>query len=130
MNKILIMLSGSMFVVLTGCSMSVPVTGVIGDETAQGQATASSDGSGTFSVATIEGLSCNGTYDSLDRAPTISAPVVCNDGRTGNLLVTRTLDGVSGTVVGKLSDGTRGQFVFGNLTFEQAFGLGNARIKN
>jgi len=66
----------------------------------------------------------------MSRAPTIEAPVNCNDGRTGRLLITRTMDMVSGTVIGQLSDGTQGRFVFGNLTFDQAFGNGSgARIR-
>lgn len=51
-------------------------------------------------------------------------PVRCSDGRTGTLLATR--QGMSGTVIGKLSDGTEGRFVFGNLSFTQAFPGGGA----
>lgn len=107
-----------------GCAteFSVPVTGAIGKEPAQGTATARMSGDGAFWVATTRGLRCEGSYDSKSRDPTITAPVTCNDGRTGNLIITRTLDGVSGTVIGRLSDGTESRFVFGNLSFDQAFG--------
>ena len=113
-------------VVLGGCAteFSVPVTGQIGSTPAQGQSTARLDGNGTFFVMTTRGLRCDGTYDALDTNPTITAQTRCSDGRTGNLIITRTLDGLSGTVIGTLSDGTDARFVFGNLTFGQAFGDG------
>lgn len=116
---------------ISGCAteFSVPVIGTLGSQPAQGQATARTSGDGTFWVATTSGLRCQGTYDSLDRSPTIAAPVSCSDGRTGTLLITRTLDALSGTVIGQLNDGTQGRFVFGNLTFDQAFGGTTARIR-
>ena len=113
---------------LAACSFSVPVTGRIGQDLAQGQATASMNG-GTFSATTIKGLTCTGTYDATSTAPTITAPATCSDGRAGNLIITRTLDGISGTVIGRLNDGTEAQFVFGNLTFDQAFNGTGARIR-
>jgi hypothetical protein len=111
---------------LAGCSYSVPVTGTVGSEPAQGQATAAMSG-GTFSVSTARGLQCNGTYDALDTNPTITAPATCNDGRFGNLIITRSLDGLSGTVIGRLNDGTDARFVFGNLAFSQAAGGGTSQ---
>lgn len=113
---------------LAACSFSVPVTGRIGEDLAQGQATAAASG-GTFSMATTLGLICQGNYDTTSREPTINAPVSCNDGRSGNLIITRTMDGLSGTVIGRLNDGTEAQFVFGNLTFDQAFSGSGARIR-
>ena len=111
---------------LSACGdLSVPVTGEIGSQPAQGQATAKFSGEGTFWVATTRGLRCDGTYDSLTRAPTISAPITCNDGRSGTAIITRTMDMVSGTVIASLQDGTEGRFVFGNLSFEQAFARTN-----
>lgn len=104
---------------LAGCSMSLPVTGEIGGERAQGQAAASFSGTGTFYVLTTAGLRCDGTYDALSMEATITAPVTCSDGRTGNLIITRAPDRVSGTVIGRLSDGTEASFVFGNLSFGQ-----------
>lgn len=117
---------------LAGCAseFSVPVTGVLGNQSAQGAATARMSGDGTFFVSTASGLRCEGTYDSLSRAPTIEAPVTCSDGRSGRLVITRTMNMVSGTVIGQLNDGTPGRFVFGDLTFDQAFGDGGgARIR-
>lgn len=113
-------------VALAGCatSFAVPVTGMIGGEAAQGEAVARTDGNGTFWIETVDGLRCDGTYDALITAPTIRVPVKCSDGRTGSLLATR--QGGSGTVIGKLNDGTEGRFVFGNLSFSQAFPGGEA----
>lgn len=113
-------------ILLSACEFSVPVTGMIGKEPAQGSATAKTSGVGTFEASTIDGLTCKGTYDALTRAPTIWADVTCSDGRTGRLLITRSMDQLSGTATGKLSDGSTGRFVFGNLTFDQAFGSGSA----
>lgn len=106
--------------ILSACSVTVPVVGKIGDEDAAGSTTATTSG-GSFEVATIDGLVCSGTYDAWDTSPTIRIPVSCSDGRTGSLLATRTLSGASGKVIGKLNDGTRGRFVFGNLSFSQTF---------
>ncbi|WP_348935041.1 hypothetical protein [Aquabacter sp. CN5-332] len=39
-------------------------------------------------------------------------------------MITRQMDLISGTAIVTLNDGTRGQFVFGNLRFDQAFGDG------
>ncbi len=114
---------------IAGCSVSVPVSGYIGDDRALGQATATTSGPGTFEAYTVDGLKCFGTYDDNSTAPTLSTKIECNDGRTGVLLITRTQQLTSGTAVGKLSDGTLGQFVFGDITFSQAFDNGTDRIR-
>ncbi|MGV6848577.1 MAG: hypothetical protein ACWA5A_09380 [Marinibacterium sp.] len=113
---------------LSACSYSVPVAGTLGREAMQGQATAALSG-GTFWVVSPGGLRCDGTYDALDSNPTIQAPVSCNDGRQGILVISRTTDMTSGTVIGKLDDGTEGRFVFGNLQYGQAFGGTTARTQ-
>lgn len=107
--------------IVSACSVSFPVTGLIGDETAQGAATASTNG-GTFYVVTLEGLRCDGTYDAFSTEPTIQSSVSCNDGRSGVLLITRDAKLTSGIASGRLNDGTSGRFVFGDISFEQAFG--------
>lgn len=54
----------------------------------------------------------------------------CSDGKTGHIVVTRTPDLMSGSAIVRLSNGTRGQFVFGNITYAQAFGAeGTATIR-
>lgn len=127
--KIVISLMFLLGLVACADSFSVPVTGNIGRDAAQGQATASLSGDGTFWVLTTRGLRCDGIYDDNSTEPTISAKVTCNDGRTGNAIITRTLDMLSGTVIARLSDGTEGRFVFGNLSYEQAFGGAASRIR-
>lgn len=104
--------------------IAVPVTGEIGGNLAQGQATARLSGEGTFDVATLDGLTCTGVYDALDTSPTITAPTTCSDGRTGKLIITRSMNGLSGTVIGRLSDGTEARFVFGDVAFSQQTGDG------
>lgn len=122
--------AGLVFLVaLGGCAteMTVPVTGYIGDEAAAGQSTARLNAPGDFWVETLSGLRCEGTYDATDTNPTISIPARCNDGRTAQLLATRNTMTGGGTVIGRLSDGTEGRFVFGNLSFEQAYGGSGAQ---
>lgn len=117
--------------IVAGCgtaSISVPVTGQIGDGTpAAGEATARTDGKGTFWVQVPGGLNCSGNYNSLVVKPTLVVPVSCTDGRTGEAVITRQMDYTSGTAIVTLSDGTKGQFVFGNITFDQAYGVGSAK---
>lgn len=104
--------------------VKVPITGDIQGRPAAGQAVARSGGSGEFWVQEPGGPRCSGTYDPYDTNPTIIVPVSCTDGRSGETVITRQLDGLSGTAVVALNDGSRGQFVFGNVRYEQAFGSG------
>ncbi len=104
-----------------------PVSGVIGEQRAQGQSTARIDGNGTFFVETVSGLRCEGTYDALDINPTIRAKATCNDGRSGTLLITRNISRGTGTAIGRLNDGTDARFVFGDISFAEAFGDSAAR---
>lgn len=119
------------FVALSGCGtmeLSVPITGQTSDGlAAAGAATARADGKGSFWVQVPGGAKCGGKYDSLTRVPSLVVPVSCADGRTGEAIITRQLDMMSGTAIVTLNDGTRGQFVFGNLTFDAAFGGGSAK---
>ncbi|APG45678.1 MULTISPECIES: hypothetical protein [Phaeobacter] len=102
------------------CSVSLPVNGQFDGEPAQGTATASLSG-GTFQVLNTRGLSCAGTYDAGTTAITIRAPVSCTDGRTGNAIITRKTDLISGTAIVRLNDGTTGEFVFGDLQYGEEF---------
>lgn len=99
-----------------------PVTGKIGGETAFGYSTARFQGDSDFVVDTTKGLRCEGKYDALTQAKTITATATCNDGRTGELTIQRKEATLGGTAVGTLSDGTRGQFVFGkDIRYEDEF---------
>lgn len=105
---------------LSACSVSVPVNGELEGIRAQGTATAALSG-GTFYVMSTSGLRCDGTYDAMTSDITITAPVTCNDGRTGNAIISRRADLTSGTVIVKLTGGAQGQFVFGNLSYAEEF---------
>lgn len=113
---------------LFGCAseFSIPVTGEVSGTPAAGQATARMSGKGDFWVQIPGGMKCGGDYDALDTHPTLVVPVWCSDGRKGQAVITRQMDMTSGTAIVTLKDGTRGQFVFGNVKFEQAFGVGTA----
>jgi len=120
---------GVMAILLAGCAskIQVPVTGQLDDGTpAAGMATAMMSGEGNFWIKIPGGPRCDGTYDAFSSAPTIVVPATCDDGRAGEVIITRQLNMTSGTAIAQLEDGTRGQFVFGDLTFEQAFGTGGA----
>lgn len=110
---------------LAGCAteIKVPVSGQLDDGSPiSGQAVANLSGAGTFFVAQPGGLRCDGSYDSLLDDPTLILPITCSDGRTGEAIITRELNGLNGTAIATLSDGTRAQMVFGDLRYEQAFG--------
>jgi hypothetical protein len=49
----------------------------------------------------------------LDYSPTISAPILCNDGRKGIITATRDMSGLGGGGHFTLNDGTTGDFIFG-----------------
>lgn len=116
-------------IVVASCGDAIlsPVVGVIGSERAQGQAVARWDGSGSFSVATPRGLECQGTYDALDSNPTIRAAAKCNDGRTGTCIITRNIARMTGSAICSDSRGAFGRFVFGDVSFSEAFGEGGAK---
>jgi hypothetical protein len=82
---------------LAGCAITEPVAVVsegIPGGVMRGTTTAALSG-GSFSV--INGtLSCGGDYNALDQSPTISIPVLCNDGRKGIVTATRDYGGTSG----------------------------------
>ena len=102
----------------------LPVTGQFGSTPAAGQVTAFNNGVGTFWVQTPGGARCTGEYQVRDPNPALVLAGKCTNGKHGQIVVTRTPDLMSGSAIVKLSDGTRGQFVFGNLTYGQAFGQG------
>lgn len=104
---------------------SIPVTGQLANGVAaSGQATAYSDGRGTFWVQFPGGPRCGGDYSVGDRNPTLVVPVACSDGKKGEAVITRQAGLMSGSAIVQLQDRTRGQFVFGDLTYSQTFGAG------
>ena len=127
MRKVSITITAGLLA-LSGCAseFSVPVTGEVSGQPAAGQATARMSGKGDFWVQIPGGMKCGGDYDALNTQPTIVVPVWCGDGRKGEAVITRQMDMVSGTAIVSLTDGTKGQFVFGNIKFDQAFGTARA----
>jgi hypothetical protein len=96
------------------CSTTLPVAVVskgIPGGVLRGTTTASLSG-GSFNVSNGT-LSCGGDYNDLDTSPTISIPVLCNDGRKGIITATRDYSGMSGGGHFTLNDGTTGDFMFG-----------------
>lgn len=59
-------------------------------------------------------LTCSGSYNALDESVTISMAVLCNDGRKGIVTATRQMDGLNGAGRVRLSDGSEGDFIFGD----------------
>jgi hypothetical protein len=109
---------------------SLPVTGQFGSVPAAGQATAFNNGIGRFWVQTPGGARCSGEYQVRDPSPALVVPGTCSDGKRGQIVITRTANLMSGSAIVRLSDGTRGQFVFGDLTYGQTFGAGgSARVR-
>lgn len=98
----------------------LPVVGMMQDGSPmQGQIVLDLGGEGRFTVENLDGFSCSGTYDVYNRNPTIRIPITCSDGRFGDVLATRSANGVSGTATAKLTDGTTGRFVFGEVAAEE-----------
>jgi hypothetical protein len=76
--------------------------------------TRASHGDGRFSARSSRGsVKCSGTYDLRDRRPTITLPIKCTDGRTGQAVVTRAPDLMSAQGKVKLSDGSTGRLAVG-----------------
>jgi hypothetical protein len=99
---------------LSACSATVPASGITSDGISfAGTTTASLTESGKFSVTGTNGVTCSGTYDAFDTSKRFKAPVSCTDGRTGEIDVVRNNDGRGGIGDVTFSDGTTGNFVFG-----------------
>lgn len=96
---------------LAGCSRTVPVAVIHQDGTILRGVNTFSPAGGSFSV-TDGKLTCAGSYDPFNTSPTITVPVVCNDGRTGIAISTRDTARSGGGKV-RFSDGTEADFIFG-----------------
>lgn len=100
--------------ICAACSATFPIavvtTGVPGG-IMRGEGHVSMSG-GTFTVGDGT-LSCGGTYDGMDMSPTITVPVICNDGRKGLITATRNNAGTGGGGRFTLNDGMTGEFIFG-----------------
>ncbi|WP_056200302.1 hypothetical protein [Methylobacterium sp. Leaf123] len=96
---------------------------------AAGQATGYNTGVGEFWVAFPGSIRCSGTWSVRDPNPTIIIPVTCGARVYGEAIVTRQAGFMTGSAIVALSNGKRGQFVFGDLSYEQAFGQGRVRTR-
>jgi hypothetical protein len=99
---------------ITACAVTVPVAVIskgVPDGIMRGSSTASLSG-GSFEVSSGT-LTCAGTYSTGNSSPTISIPLLCNDGRKGIVTATRDRGGMSGGGHFTLTDGTTGDFMFG-----------------
>ncbi|GJD62132.1 hypothetical protein [Methylobacterium frigidaeris] len=109
---------------------AIPVTGQLTNGiAAAGQATGYRHGLGEFWVAFPGSIRCTGTWSVRDPNPTIVMPVTCGARVRGEAIVTRQPGFMTGSAIVALSNGQRGQFVFGDLTYEQAFGQGRVRTR-
>lgn len=105
---------GATAALVAGCAITVPVVVVskgIPGGIMRGSSTASLSG-GSFNVSNGK-TSCGGTYNAMDTSPTISIPILCNDGRKGIVIATRDNSGLGGGGTFTLTDGTTGNFIFG-----------------
>jgi hypothetical protein len=99
---------------LAGCAVNTGRVAVIQQDgkILTGSYTASLAGGSV--LVTNGGISCSGTYNSLDTSTTITMPIFCNDGRKGFAIVTRQANQRDG--FGKIifSDGSQADGVFGS----------------
>ncbi|MCE1237991.1 MAG: hypothetical protein LWW93_16705 [Hyphomicrobiales bacterium] len=96
---------------LTGCSMTLPVQGVseAGDETFTGSATGYLDGGGNLEIASSKGLKCSGTFVYVTRREG-KGTFVCTNGLSGPFEFVST--GTRGTGTGHLGN-RKFTFTFG-----------------
>lgn len=97
--------------VLVGCSLTLPVTGVVqgGKETFEGTATGYTDGSGNLIVITNNNVKCAGNFVYVTRRQG-EGVFKCDDGRSGPFQFVST--GTRGTGHGQLG-GSDFTFTFG-----------------
>ncbi|WP_288583002.1 hypothetical protein [uncultured Methylobacterium sp.] len=109
---------------------AIPITGQLANgNAAAGQATGFDNGVGEFWVAFPGSIRCTGSWSVRDPNPTIVIPVTCGARVKGEAIVTRQAGFMAGSAIVALSNGQRGQFVFGDLSFDQAFGQGRVRTR-
>ena len=100
------------FLLTAGCTVSAPVTGRFANGSPlEGVATGSINGEGTVQVRGV-GLECNGTYNALSSARSLTVPLTCSDGATGLAQVDRDESLAAGSGTFDLSNGQSGVFSF------------------
>lgn len=98
---------------LSACSLTLPVTGQFneGGEKFRGEATGRMDGSGTITIRSTTGASCNGAFQYASSKVTGEGGFKCSDGRVGDFFFTS--KGTEGEGFGKTTDGKLFEFRFG-----------------
>jgi len=118
MNFKLVTLIGMGIVLLTGC-VRTPVLMELPNNEEQslyGEAVAGPVGNGSFEVSSLQGLSCEGTYNSLSQSRSLRVEFTCNDGRTGQAIITRSGRNLrNGSGTGELSDGQKVRILIGDV---------------
>ncbi|NEY88673.1 hypothetical protein [Tabrizicola oligotrophica] len=94
---------GAVCFVLTGCSMSLPVTGQTetGSETFTGQATGYADGGGTLTLVSSKGRSCSGNFVYVT-SRNGEGTFTCTNGQSGSFKFVST--GTRGTGTGRIGN--------------------------
>jgi len=98
---------------LAGCSMTLPVKGLIqsSSETFTGVATGYLDGGGDLKIVSSRGVSCEGSFVYVTRRQGRGI-FTCSDNRTGPFDFVST--GTRGSGTGDMSNGERLIFTFGD----------------
>ena len=106
-----LILSVATLTLLSGCAMTLPVTGqsTDGSETFTGKATGYVDGGGTLELASNRGLNCKGTFV-YETQRNGSGTFICTNGQSGPFQFVST--GTRGTGTGTIGSKTF-TFTFG-----------------
>lgn len=113
-----VFLVGVTILVLSGC-VRTPVLMELPEneeESLYGEAVGGPVGNGSFEASNLQGLSCEGTYNSLSQSRRLRVEFSCNDGRTGEAIITRSGTNLkNGSGTGELSDGQKIRVLIGDV---------------
>jgi len=122
MNLTRVLLIGATVAVLTGC-VRTPVLMELPDneeESLYGEAVGGPIGNGSFEVSSLQGLSCEGIYNSMSQSRSLRVEFTCNDGRTGQAIITRSGTNLTnGSGTGVLSDGQKVRILIGDVVHQR-----------
>jgi hypothetical protein len=122
MNLTRVLLIGATVAVLTGC-VRTPVLMELPDneeESLYGEAVGGPIGNGSFEVSSLQGLYCEGIYNSMSQSRSLRVEFTCNDGRTGQAIITRSGTNLTnGSGTGVLSDGQKVRILIGDVVHQR-----------